>query len=280
MPVHIIDPQSKSDCQELISRIKGTLSAVKPSILGRVTHYPKPFLQNDTYIFEQLTPAVMSNGTKYYLLKPHLPALKVILFGYDIGRTAALSDSVINALFLTQIQPLRIPSKIKLERKLLWIRDNAKTFLKIQRSHGSVWHFLEANLGGTPFNHAHGCFIHPNDDRLIKYLTALSSKYKLSGVGQAICCEFFNSIGIDEFKPDRHTIRFLNRVGILKSRSTDQARQVGITIAKTLGQPRKYVDSHIWVFCADGEGEICTENNPRCHVCQLKNQQLQLCQGY
>ena len=151
----------------------------------------------------------------------------------------------------------------------------------IQTTHGSVWRFLETNLGGTPFNHAHGCYIHPNDNRLIKYLTSPSSRYKLSGVGLAICCEFFNNIGIDEFKPDRHTIRFLNRIGILSSESPEEARRVGITIAQTLERPRKYVDSHIWVFCADGEGEICTQNKRKrkCNLCQLKNVQPQLCSG-
>jgi hypothetical protein len=275
MPIHNINIHSKSDCRELINRIRETLSAVKPHVLGNITSYPLHFLRNDDAIFGSLTPAILSNGTKYHLLEPHLPAIERILSNYDIALIAGLSNSDINELYLHHIKPLKIPSKRKWVTKLLWIGNNAKTLLDIQKQHGSVWHFIETNLAGSLFNNTHDCYIHPNDAYLLRCFSA--GKFKLEGVGYAICCEFFNGIGIDEFKPDRHTIRFLNRVGIVKSQSPNEVRKAGITIAQTLGQPRKFVDSHIWEFCADGKGEICTEKNPKCHLCKLNTEEPRLC---
>jgi len=278
MPIHNMDINSKPDCQELINRIRGTLAAVRPNVLDDISYYPQPFLQNDKHIFERLTWAVLSNGTKYYLLEPQLPAIKRILFNYNLTMIANLSNSAIDALYLHQIKPLKIPSRQKLETKLRCIRDNANIFLQIQGKHGSVWHFIETNIGETPFDHSHGCYIHPKDDDLLKWFSRGS--LKLSGVGLPICCEFFNGIGIDEFKPDTHTRRFLSRVDIVKLKEPNEVRKAGNTIARTLEQPRKFVDSHVWVFCADGEGEVCTKEDPKCHLCQLKNGQPQMCLGY
>jgi len=275
MSVHNINVLSGPDCQMLIDRIRRTLVAVKPSVLSNINAYPKPFPANDQVIFEYLVLAVFSNQTKWKFLKPHLPEIKNALFNYNINLIAALSDIAVHQIYMQKIYRLKIPSGIKIEKKLLWIRNNASTFLKIQKQFGSVLNFMQTELAGSPFDDIHNCYIHPNDKQLLKHFS--KGMFKLGGVGDAICCEFFNGIGIDEFKPDVHTCRFIKRIGIVPSGNKDKVREAGITIARTLGQPRKYVDSHLWIFCADGEGEICTEKTPQCHVCQLKNIQPQLC---
>lgn len=277
----MIDIYSRSDCQDLISRIRTTLSAVRPSVLKNIHHYPPPFQQNDGHIFECLTWAVLSNGTKWNSLKPRLPAIKRILFGYNLTQIASLSDVTIDEIYQRQIEPLSIPSRILLTTKLRWTRDNAKTFLQIQERYGSAWCFIKGTLGGAP-DLSHDCYLHPQDDRLLTCF--VSGPYKLKGVGKAICCEFFNNIGVDEFKPDVHTTRFFNRVDLDRTRlavsqKPDDVRAIGIKIAETLQQPRKFVDSHIWCFCAEGEGEICTEDDPKCGSCSLKTKQPQLCAG-
>jgi hypothetical protein len=103
-------------------------------------------------------------------------------------------------------------------------------------------------------------------------------------VGLGTCCEFFKNIGIDEFKPDVHTISFLNRINIDRtkakvSRNPIDVREIGITVAQTLLKPRAFVDSLIWCLCADYEGEICTENDPKCYLCKLKDEP-ELCLGF
>jgi len=250
-------------------------------VLKNIHHYPPPFQHNDGHIFECLTCAVLSNGTRWNSLRPRLPAIKRILFGYDLIQIASLSDVAINLIYQRQIQPLSIPSRILLTTKLQWIRDNAATFLQIQERHGSAWHFIRDFLGVAPDPVRH-CYLHPQDNELLTYF--VSGPYKLKGVGKAICCEFFNNIGIDEFKPDVHTTRFFRRLGLHRtglevSQSPNDVRAIGIRIAETLRRPRKFVDSHIWCFCAEGEGEICTADDPKCGSCMLKTKQPELCRG-
>lgn len=47
-----------------------------------------------------------------------------------------------------------------------------------------------------------------------------------------------------------------------------------------MGWQKEFVDNHIWCFCAEGEGEICTENDPKCDLCMLNIKQPQLCPGF
>jgi hypothetical protein len=107
----------------------------------------------------------------------------------------------------------------------------------------------------------------------------------------AICCEFFNNIGIDEFKPDEHAIIVLVSIrvagnkskgpeeireeGAVKKESDKDIRKIGIKIAETLGKPRKYVDSLLWNFGRS----ICTTRNPTCNSCRLKIEEPPFCQG-
>jgi endonuclease III len=103
--------------------------------------------------------------------------------------------------------------------------------------------------------------------------------YKLAGVGLPICCEFFKTIGIDEFKPDVHTTRFFGRIGLVNSAKPkpSEIRDIGIKIAATLGKPRTNIDSLIWNFCADKRAMICTAENPKCAICDLRNIQPPIC---
>lgn len=245
-------------------------------------------MQDDAHIFQWLPPAILSSGTKYHLLEPHLPSIRRMLFNYNIAQIANLSDGAIEKLYLSQMKPLRIPSR-PLPRpkppwtRLMWVRNNADKFQQIQHQYGSVWHFMETNLSKTVFNGAHGCYIHPNDDWLLKCFS--QGRFKLDGVGPAICCEFFNNIGIDEFKPDVHTTRLLNRIRLDRTQvrvslRQDDVRRIGIIIAQTLRKPRACVDSHMWVFCADDKGEVCTEDNPKCRSCWLRIKDPILCDGF
>ncbi|MGQ9546935.1 MAG: hypothetical protein ACUVTR_07295 [Dehalococcoidia bacterium] len=211
-----------------------------------------------------------------------LPALKADLFYYNVNHVAGLSDSAITKLFN------KYNSQVKarfLSDELLAIRDNAKVFQHIASNHGSVCSFIKGHLPATSYNSIFGCYIHPADRRLMALFTASASKFKLRAVGLAICCEFFKNIGIDELKPDLHTISFLNRIDLDRtktkvSRRPDDVREIGIRISETLKQPRSFVDILIWCFCADGEGEICTEDDPKCESCWLKIKEPMFCKGF
>jgi len=275
-----IDVSSTPDCRELITRIQQTLSA-KGYDVQKIQEAPKPFPLDDAGIFEGLCEAILTRQASWASVQKILPALKISLFNYDVNKVSALADSDIKAL------SNQYKGKVKarfFENELFAIRDNAKVFQKIMSEYGSVCAFIKSYLPAQSYDQSCNCYIRPADDPLIKCFIDRDSTFKLHDVGLAICCEFFNNIGIDEFKPDVHTTRFLNRVNLNRgtvrvSEEDRDVRKIGILIAETLQKPRKYVDSHIWCFCAEGEGEICTENDPKCDSCMLIKQP-QLCPGF
>lgn len=270
MPINI---NSKSDCADLIERIQNTLLA-KGYPLSRIQQTPDPFPLNDRDFFEGLCKAILTRQANWSSVVSILPKLKMNLHNYNINAVANMTDAQIKDLYNTYKVNVK---KRFLKDELIAIRDNAKIFQNIISKHGSVCTFIKIHLPPTDYNLSLKCYVQPVDDTLIQCFTNPKNLFKLRCVGLAICCEFFNNVGIDEFKPDGHIIRFLNRIGLLTGNKQQKARQVGITMAATLGKPRKYVDSHIWCFCAAGEGNICTEKSPKCNICKLRTQLPRLC---
>ncbi|MCX6010139.1 MAG: hypothetical protein NTW48_08955, partial [Chloroflexi bacterium] len=276
-----INVNSASNCQELVERIQQTLSA-KGYNMSRIRGTPRPFPPNDTDVFEGLCRAILTRQANWASIVGILTALKVSLFNYNVNKVAALTNSDIRKLFA------QYKSKVKarfLEDELLAIRDDARVFQLIMSSHGSVCTLIKSYLPAAAYDPFCKCYVRPADAPLIKCFTDPNRAFKLRSVGLAICCEFFNNIGIDEFKPDVHTISFLNRINLDRTKGKvscrpDDVRGIGVIIAGTLQKPRKFVDSHMWVFCAEGEGEICTEDDPKCGLCMLKTQQPQFCPGF
>ena len=268
-----INIYSKHDCEKLIDRIQRTLLAQGYN-LKRIQVAPKPFAANDQYIFEGLCAAILTRQATWSSVLTILPTLKSDLFGYNIGKVATLSDMYISSLY----SKYRSTVKARfLKEELFFARANAVKFQRIMQNYGSVWSFIQMHLSSQSYDSIGKYYLRPDDRKLRAFFVNGSSEFKLSGVGPGICSEFFNNIGIDEFKPDVHTIRFLNRIGVVNSQSQEASRKVGITIAHTLGKPRKYVDGEMWSFCAEGEGRICTEKNPQCQLCKLKLEEPVLC---
>lgn len=273
----LTDIRSTWDCQALVSRILQTL-APKGYNTRNIPQTPKPFPTDDNGVLEQLSEAILSIQAKWASIKSILPALRGDLFNYDMNRVARLPDRYILASFE------KYKREIRFRKKLFAIRDNAKVFIQIADVHGSVCSFIRNYLPATAYDSFRDCYIRPADADLLRYFTYPESDFRLHQVQLAICCEFFKNIGIDEFKPDAHTITFLNRINIDRtkakvSRNPIDIREIGITVAQTLPQPRAFVDSLMWCLCAEEYGEICTENDPKCHLCKLKDPP-QLCAGY
>lgn len=274
-----IDIRSSSDCEALVQRIQQTLST-NGYCTSNIPRTSKPFPADDNRVLEQLSEAILSIQSKWYRIKGILPALKGDLFDYDVHKVAGLSDSYVHSLFT------KYKGSVRFEKKLSAIRDNARVFVKIASTthQQSLCHFIKSHLPSAAYDTSCGCYIRPDDAYLLNCFTHPKSDFRLHQVQLATCCEFFKNIGIDEFKPDAHARAFLNRVNIDRtkakvSHNPVDVRQVGITVARTLPQPRAFVDMLIWCLCADKQGEICTENDPKCHLCRL-NDAPQLCPEY
>lgn len=282
MNVKHINIYSVADCQELMERIQQTLLANQYT-MSRISTTPKSLPGNDNEILEQLSEAILTIQAVWASVVRILPNLRVSLSNYNISSVARLTDDTI--LGIAALYKKKIQSRF-FEKELLAIRDNAKAFQKIiDNIHKPLRSFIKSYLPAAAYDPSCNCYIRPVDDQLLKHFTHPSSKFKLHLVGLGICCEFFKNIGIDEFKPDVHATRFMNRININRSNvrvsgKPEDVREIGIKMADTLKVPRASVDGHVWVFCAEDEGEICTGDDPKCELCQLRIKEPILCKGF
>ena len=284
----VMDINSKWACEELECRVLRTLSGSGFNT-NKVKTKPCEFRSDDIYIFRGLCKAVLSRQTNWDKVVGVLPIIAEVLCNYDIEKVASLSDKEIDKRYKEKLEGKTEVSFLR--RKLKHCRKNAEVFQDIRQQHSSVWQFIKGYLNENEYDKSKKCYIQPNDDNLIKCFIEARSPFKLSGVRLAICCEFFNNIGIDEFKPDEHAIIVLVSIGAVGRRSKSpedireegavnkespkEIRQIGIKIAETLGKPRKYVDSLLWNFGR----RICTKGSPTCNSCRLKIEEPAFCEG-
>ena len=130
--------------------------------------------------------------------------------------------------------------------------------------------------------------IEAENDSLDKFVTSATPKeiaiklggkgeYKLKQIGIPLASEYLKNVGIEAIKPDLQIMRILSkkRLGYLPGNSETQADKMEAVnkleeIAKEIGCGATYLDNILWLFCADGYGEICT-SNPKCDVCKLSD---------
>lgn len=132
---------------------------------------------------------------------------------------------------------------------------NIKVFQKIENDYGSLDKFLTSD---SPHK--------------IALELASGNKYKIKQVGYALALEYLRNVGIDAVKPDTHIIRILSheRLGFSEKVPTpSEAVEIIEEVSKETGYSLSYIDALLWLFCADGYGNICS-NEPKCNVCRLK----------
>ncbi len=282
MNVKNINIHSVADCQELIERIQQTLMA-RQYTMSRIPTTPKSFPGNDNEILEQLSEAILTIQAVWASVKRILPDLRVSFFNYNISSVASLGDNAI--LDIAALYKGKVQSRF-FEKELLAIRDNAQVFqMIINDTREPLRSYVKSRLPAAAYDPSCNYYIRPADDHLLEHFIHPSSKFKLRLAGLAVCCEFFKNMGIDEFKPDVHATRFLNRINLNRSNvrvsgRPEDVREIGIRMADTLKAPRACVDGHVWVFCAEDEGEICTGDDPECESCQLRIKEPVLCKGF
>lgn len=109
---------------------------------------------------------------------------------------------------------------------------------------------------------------------LIKALSSPTSKDKMSQMGEALTAEYLRNVGYDTSKPDRHIRRILGSKHLSCSEYETvpifEAFDIVAEIASELNKPVAEVDYILWSYCANGYGEICTLNKPKCDKCVVK----------
>ena len=268
-----IDISSRRDCEDLIERIYATLQAKRPGLIGKIQHPPSAFVRNDQYLFAGLCNAILSASADSDSIEAHTNEITRALCRYDIDSVARLSNAQVEKIYEEKIKPLRMSAQ-SLKTELLYIRDDARIFRRIQRKdrNNSVWHFVEGFLQTG----RSGCRVIRGDKEadLIERLTNSSSPYKLRGVLLPILCEFLKNIGVDEFKPDRHIRRFFyERIRLTLRDNPEEVRRIGVEMADRTERPRAYLDALMWHFCR----AICRKRKPDCSSCGLYIDKPVLC---
>ena len=83
----------------------------------------------------------------------------------------------------------------------------------------------------------------------------------------------FRNVGIDGAKPDTHLKRFMGskRMGVSDNieASDEEVLDEVKRLSAITGLSRFDIDYAIWVYCADGKGQICI-SSPSCDKCVVK----------
>ena len=113
-------------------------------------------------------------------------------------------------------------------------------------------------------------------NELIKQLSDCGSQNKLKQLGIPLTAEYLKSVGYSVAKPDRHICRILGNtaLGCFDKSIVPPFEAINYisAIAKEIEKPAAEVDYILWMYCADGYGEICTKRSPKrspkCDICK------------
>lgn len=141
---------------------------------------------------------------------------------------------------------------------------NIRQMLSLEKEYGSIdnfyQHFINAD---TSLN------------TLVLVLSTNDSKYKYAQMGEALIAEYLKNVGYDIAKPDRHIRRILGSkvLGCSDNEIVPiyEVFDLVAEIAKATGKQIAEVDYILWSYCANGYGEICTVNKPKCDKCVAKH---------
>ena len=97
---------------------------------------------------------------------------------------------------------------------------------------------------------------------LIEKLSSPESFFKMNQMGEALNAEYLRNVGYDIAKPDRHIRRILGSkiLGCSKYETVPiyEAMDIIQSIAEQMGKHCAEVDYLLWMYCANGYGEVCT----------------------
>lgn len=207
--------------------------------------------------------SMLTSGAAWNRLEPYIdidtgriPVVDEIFCQYDV-------NALLNA------DPAALVNKVK-ERRLgtqyikkqinALVSVNIGNSLSLEKEYGSVDNFYQILVCKDD-----------NLKNLVRELSTLGKPRKFAQLGEALTAEYLKNVGYDIGKPDRHIRRILgsDRLGCSTHKTVSPYEAVDIiaAIAKSINKPAAEVDYILWAYCANGFGEICTKNKPKCDVC-------------
>ena len=144
------------------------------------------------------------------------------------------------------------------------IGTNIGKMLSLEKEYGSIDNFYQKFIDTDPTLKA-----------LVKVLSAEGKPHKYAQMGEALTAEYLKNVGYDIAKPDRHIRRILgsNILGCSDNEIAPiyEAFDLVAEIARATEKRIAEVDYILWSYCANGYGEICTVNKPKCDICVVEH---------
>lgn len=174
---------------------------------------------------------------------------------------------------LMNTDPMELVAKVKqhtlgtqyIKNQMIALVDtNISKMLSLEKEYGSIDNFYRK-------------FIDTDSTlkTLVKVLSAEGKPHKYAQMGEALTAEYLKNVGYDIAKPDRHIRRILGSNALACSDCETvpiyEAFDIVSEIATTTKKQIAEVDYILWSYCANGYGEICTVNKPKCNKCVVKH---------
>jgi DNA-3-methyladenine glycosylase I len=212
---------------------------------------------SDDEIFWILTYVMFFNmGKKASMIEAKLPLFKKYLYGYK--NLALLPESDIE----------NIIKSTGFNKQVHWCIENSKEFEAIINNHGSFQKYISTKFGIVD--------TYCSNQKLNMLYTDLKNSFV--GIGETAGWHFLTELGFNSLKPDTVIRRLFYRLGLIDNQEDmNSAIEVGRKISKDLNIPIRYIDIIFVKYGQVGHSNllgtkdgICTENNPKCHICDLK----------
>ena len=204
--------------------------------------------------------SMLTSGAAWNRLEPYIdidtgriPVVDEIFCQYDVN---ALLNADPAAL-VNKVKEHRLGTQYIKNQINALVSVNIGNLLSLEKEYGSVDNFYQILVCKDD-----------NLKNLVRELSTLGKPRKFAQLGEALTAEYLKNVGYDIGKPDRHICRILgsDRLGCSthKTVSPYEAIDIIAAIAKSINKPAAEVDYILWSYCANGFGEICTKNDPKC----------------
>ncbi len=198
--------------------------------------------------------SLLSAQTKFKIIQSNRENIDKLFFNYDSKKILDKEYEY----FLDGLEKIKCGSRVR-KAQMKVLHDNINTMLEITKEYGSMDKFVTSE----PIL------------EIIKKLADSNSKYKLKQMGTALVCEYLKNVGMDCAKPDVHMKRILgcNRLGWSKlaEATNSEVYSAFESLSKETETHIADIDYFFWLYCSDGNAEICTAN-PKCDKCVLRTE--------
>jgi len=233
---------------------KENIKNLKKNIEGR-----KDKIYSLSEHMEAIIYSLLSNQRPWRPIEENRNKIDKIFFNYDVEKIKNENP----ALFVKLLKEIKCANR-SINRQMNGLKDIICVLKNIKKEYGEIDNYYNNHpkvKEGYPYY-------------LAKELADRNNKYKLKNMGIALVCEYFKNIGIDTAKPDTHIRRMLGKNILGFSKKESATPEETITYIKEIAEKNNFyqmeVDALLWFYCADGYGQICTKDEPRCSECVIK----------